>query len=219
MEELREAQASVAVASQAAVIALGYRQFGTPVYAEHELRLAGSWSLRPDLALGIAVRGLLVQGAGLFPRRGVVVDAGFRVSPEAAMEVGAVVEAVAGAVPGDPPGHLRRSTFGATRRLPGGVDVHLEVNRREDRQIRGVLGMSWQLSSLFVLRAGVREEPLTLAWGFTARVATVSLVVAASHAEPLGKTIRIGIVLSSPRPAPKSSRNRSRALALGRFTN
>jgi hypothetical protein len=196
--ELAEAQASASVRFGAAGIGLGFRRFGSVSYAEKELRLVAGWTPAAGVAIGAAARGLVVEGEGFAPRRSLAADAGLRVRPSAGAELSALLEAVLGEVPGDPEGTLRRTAIGAARRF-GDLQVRIEVQRREDRPIGGVVGAEWALAPALRLRAGAREDPPSAAWGFSLRLAGLELSASATHAA-LGRTLRLGIAVPGAQP-------------------
>lgn len=202
LAELREVQASVTLRLGWGSAGLGVRRFGSAAYAEKELRLAGGWAPAPALAVGGAVRGLVVTGTGFSPRRSIAVDAGLRFRPAAETEISAVLEAVLGEVPGDPVGSLRRTAVGSARRF-GTVELRIEVQRREDGPLGGVVGVEWTSARTLVLRAGARGNPPSAAWGFSVLLPGFELAASATHAA-LGRTVRIGVAIPGGRPAGAS---------------
>jgi hypothetical protein len=195
---LAEAQISATLRLRAGTIGLGFRRFGSAAYAEKELRLAAGWAPAAGVAIGAAARGLAVEGEGFAPRRSIAVDAGLRVRPSPGTELAALLEAALGEIPGDPAGTLRRTALGAARRF-GGLTLRIEVQRREDRPIGGVVGAEWEVAPALVLRAGAREDPPSVGWGFSVRVAAAELSASATHAA-LGPTVRVGIGLVGAQP-------------------
>jgi hypothetical protein len=181
------------VLTGACAVGAGVRRFGSPAYRELEVRTVGAWRAAPGLAAGVALRGLEVSGHGLAPRRTVALDVALRARPEPGTEIGAVVEAVLGAVPGDAAHHRPRTALGLSRRVARGLRLHLEAQRREDRPVGAVIGAAWSPSAALVLRAGIRERPFTPAWGFTVRARGLALDGSVTHSDPLGQTLRVGV--------------------------
>jgi hypothetical protein len=194
LSELFEAQVAVHWRQGAAAVGFGLRRFGTSAYAEKEVRGAAGWEASRELAVGGVVRGLSVEGAGFAPRRALAFDAGMRVRPDPASEVAAVLEAILGEVPGDSAGRQRRTALGASRRF-GRLTVRVEMQRRDDRPLAGVVGLEWTPLAPVVIRAGVREDPSSLAWGFTVQHARFDLAASATHTA-LGRTLRVGVATS-----------------------
>jgi hypothetical protein len=196
--ELVEAQASASFRLGRFGSGFGFRRFGSASYAEKELRLAVGWTPAAGASIGAAARGLVVEGLGFAPRRSLAVDAGLRVRPSKEAELSALLEAALGEVPGDPEGTLRRTAIGVVRRL-GDLEVRIEVQRREDRPIGGVVGAEWAVAPALVLRAGAREDPASAAWGFSLRLAGMELSASATHAA-LGRSLRVGIAVPGTQP-------------------
>ena len=200
LAELSESQASLAREGRAVGLGLGARRFGADgdaAYAEREARLALALA-HDDAAIGVAVRGLSASGGGFDAVRSVAVDAAFLAQPLPGAEVGAVVEAVAGEVPGDPTGERRRAAVGVARTFGSAFRLSLEVQRRGEDPLAGVVGLEWHVLSELDLRAGIRQEPVAPSCGFSLRLAGGRVDVAATPTEPLGTTVRLGVRLGGP---------------------
>jgi hypothetical protein len=195
LPELSESQVAVFVAGADAAAGAGARRFGSQVYAEKEVRLTGSWSPTSTLALGAAARGL--SAGGVFaPYRSFALDAAFLARPDAGTAVGALVEGILGEVPGDPRGDRRRTAFGLARRLGARAVLRVELQRQGGGPLAAAMGASWDPWPILTLRAGAREDPRTLSWGFTVRRGPLAVSGSAAHAHPLGRTLRIGVGLA-----------------------
>jgi hypothetical protein len=199
MEELVEAQASAHLRLSRGGVGVGARRFGSAVYHESELRLSGSWEPSVGVGLGLSLRGLSVEGLGFAARRAIAVDAGIRARPDRETEMGVFVEAAIGEIPGDRAGRRSKTAIGVARRLGRTIRVHLEIQGRDDRQVSGVLGMAWNPLRLFSLRAGIREDPFSVTWGFAMGVRNVEVAGSVTEVESLGRTARVGITLGSRR--------------------
>ena len=199
---LVEAQAAIATSFRAGSAGIGVRRFGAETYGEDEIRAFLSVHPGSGISAGLAVRGLEVGGTGLAPHRSVALDAGFRVRPSPASEIAAVVGTVAGEVPGDPGGEARRTAVGLARTF-GTLTVVLEGQHESSRPLAGVLGVELRLHPSFVVRAGAREDPLELSWGFSLHPGSLEIAASVSHHESLDETVRIG-VRRVPRSAKES---------------
>jgi hypothetical protein len=192
--ELSESQVSLSLPWGDAAFGAGARRFGSQLYVEKEVRLVVAGPVVPALMLGTAARGLSAGGA-FAPVRSFALDVAFLARPDSATAIGAVAEAVLGEVPGDARGERRRTAFGVARRLGRGAVLRVELQRHGEGPLAAALGFSWVPWSPLTLRAGAREDPRALAWGFTVRRAGVSLSGSASHAS-LGRTLRVGLRFS-----------------------
>lgn len=192
---LRESQVSGSRTGTRFALGIGARSFGSPDYEERELRLTAAWAAAPSVRLGAAGRGLSAGGS-FAPVRSFAVDLAFRARAEPATEIAALVEAVLGEVPGDPRGELRRTAFGIARGLGPTVVVRVELQRQGRDDLAAALGVSWAPVPFLILRAGAREDPRTVSWGFTARRGSLSVSGAASEADPLGRTLRFGLEIA-----------------------
>ncbi|MFN8177443.1 MAG: hypothetical protein U0167_19985 [bacterium] len=201
LAELSESQFSLAREGRRIGLGLGARRFGADgdaAYAEREARLALALA-HDDAAIGLAVRGLEASGGGFAPVRSLAVDAAFLAQPLPFAEIGAVVEAVAGEVPGDPDGERRRAAVGLARSFGSAFRLSLEVQRRGEDPLAGVVGLECHLLSVLDLRAGIRQEPVAPSCGFSLRLAAGRVDVAVTPTEPLGTTVRLGVRLGGPR--------------------
>ncbi len=197
LSELQEVQGWGRLSRSSLAVGVGLRRFGSPVYAEKEIRVTIALRHRAGISLGAALRGLSVDGPALPALRSLALDLGLRARPEPETELGAVVQCLAGTLPGDPDARLARTCLGASRRLPGGLRLLAELSRREDRP-GGVLGgVSWRPQSALMLRVGFREEPRALTWGFSLVAAGVALNVSGTETETLGRTLRLGLTAGS----------------------
>jgi len=171
-------------------VGVGFRHFGSAAWSEREARVVVAASPVAGIALAAAFRGLEAGGTGVAPRRSVALDVAFAVQAGAA-RIGGVVEAVVGEVPGDPGGLHRRSALGVSRDVgPGGL--LLEVQRTESRALAARVGASVALPAGLLLRAGLRQDPAAVTWGFGVRIGPLRLDVAAAEGGPLGRTVRLG---------------------------
>ncbi|MEZ5063890.1 MAG: hypothetical protein R3B81_04105 [bacterium] len=193
LAELREGQVAAwmtlgSVHAHPIALAAGARTFGSSAWAERELRLGLAAEVGPGIAIGLAARGLSAGGPGLAAVRSVAVDLSLRVSASGA-EIGAVAEAVAGEIPGDPTGERRRSSLGVRSPLARG-DVFLELQRTEDRAPSLVLGVTQRLAPGLEARAGIREDTGEIAFGLglTLLRSRVDLAVIPGD---LGRTVRV----------------------------
>jgi hypothetical protein len=201
LSELSESQVSLAREGDGAGFGVGARRFGADgfgQYAEREARLALALA-HDDASIGVAVRGLEASGDGFAAVRSLAVDAALLVRPLPGAEVGAVVEAVAGEVPGDAHGERRRAAIGIARCFGSVFRLTLEVQRRGEDPLAGVVGLECQLIGALDLRAGIRQEPVAPSCGFSLRLAAGRLDVAVTPTEPLGTTVRLGVRLGGPR--------------------
>lgn len=203
LAELTEAQAGVSGGGRGLALGAGVRRFGSALYAEREARVTaavgrgGSW-------IGVALRGMEVSGAGFAAVRTVAADAAVR-ARVGGLELGAVVDAVAGEVPGDPRGEARRAAVGV-RRTVASLTVALEVQRRGPDRLAGVVGAEWRPLPALRLWSGARGSPQELAWGFAVGAGAVAGEVAATHA-PLGPTVRVGVAFSRASGGAVETRN------------
>jgi hypothetical protein len=207
MTELAEAQAGAARAGRRAAAGLGLRRFGSDAYTEGEARVTGAWEIDGVLTVGAALRGMTVHGPAFAARRSAALDVAFAAPLDAGTVVAGVVEAVAGEIPGDPAGRLRRTSLGVARAMPARLGLRLELQRREDRPVAAAVGLVWTPASAVEIRAGFREDPATVSWGFTIGLGGVAVAAASTHADPLGRTVRMGVVV---RRLPKDPRGSSR---------
>jgi hypothetical protein len=169
----------------------GMRQFGTDGYAEKEVRIvltAGDQAVRA----GIALRGLELSGAGIAAWRSFAVDAGARIRPDQDLEIGVVLDALVGEVPGDPDGRLRRTAVGVRRRLGPGLSLLIEAEGWGEAPLAGRAGVSWEPGAGLRLLAGVGERPDRVSWGLSVIRGPLDLRVAVSE-KTLGRTIRFGV--------------------------
>jgi hypothetical protein len=197
LSELQEVQGWGRLSLSSLAAGIGFRRFGSPVYAEKEIRVTIAFRRRAGISLGGALRALSVGGPALPALRSLVLDLGLRAQPEPETELGAVVQCLAGTLPGDPDARLARTCLGASRRLPGGLRLLAELSRREDRP-GGVLGgVSWCPQSALTLRVGFREEPRALTWGFSLVVAGLAVDVSGTEMETLSRTLQIGLTAGS----------------------
>ena len=186
-----ESQLGLSVRPGGAAGGLGVRRFGTELYAERELRIVAAAEAVPGVRLGAAARGLSAGGA-FDPIRSFALDLAFLARPDSATALGAVAEAVLGELPGDPRGDRRRTALGAARRLGRRAVLRVELQRQGGGPLAAALGFSWTPWRPLTLRAGAREDPRTLTWGFTVRRGGLSLSGSAAHAA-LGRTVRVGL--------------------------
>jgi hypothetical protein len=191
LPELTESQAGAGMTGRSWALGLGAGRFGSQVYVEKELRLAAAWHATPTLALGAAARGLSAGGS-FAPVRSFALDLAFRALPDADTGLGAVLEAVVGEVPGDPRAEHRRTALGIARRFGAAAVLRVELQRQGGGPLAAVLGGSWTPWPPLALRAGAREEPRTVSWGFTVRRGAVAVSGSAAHTA-LGRTLRIGL--------------------------
>jgi hypothetical protein len=196
--ELQEVQGWGRISGRSLAVGVGFRRFGSDVYAETELRFTVAIRHRTGAALGAALRSLALGGPAMATRRSAVLDMGLRVRPEPETELGAVVQCLAGTLPDDPTARLARTCLGGSRRLPGGLRLLAELSRREDHP-GGVLGgLSWQPHLALTLRAGFRSEPRAVTWGFSLCVAALTVNVSGTETETLGRTLRLGLATRPP---------------------
>jgi hypothetical protein len=191
LPDLAESLAAAGRTGPSWALGIGAGAFGSEIYSEQELRVSASWRATPTLALGAAARGLSAGGS-FAPVRSFALDVAFRALPDADTGLGAVLEAVLGEVPGDPRAELRRTAFGMARRLGSRAGLRVELQRQGDGPLAAVLGGSWAPWEPLTLRAGAREEPRTVSWGFTVRRGAVAVSGSAAHTA-LGRTLRIGL--------------------------
>jgi hypothetical protein len=111
--------------------------------------------------------------------------------------VGAVVEAVCGEVPGDPEGARRRVAAGVAREFGRSFRAGVEVQRRGEDPLAGVVGLTWRPVDALALQAGLRQEPMAPSCGFSLRLAAGEVNVALVSSEALGNTYRVGVRLRS----------------------
>jgi hypothetical protein len=167
---------------------------GSIDYFEREARAAVSFAPSRVLSAGIAVRALFAGGVAFTMERTFAADVGLRACLDHATEIGLLLESVLGGTPGDPDRRLARSSIGLARTLPGLARILLEVARRADRNPTVSAGATWSPHSALTLRAGIQEEPSSVSWGATLRVARVGLSFSSTEADPLGRTLRVGAV-------------------------
>ncbi|MGQ0723471.1 MAG: helix-turn-helix domain-containing protein [Candidatus Eiseniibacteriota bacterium] len=206
LPELTEMQAGAARAGSSAAVGAGVRRFGSESYTEAEARVTGAWTVQGALSVGAALRAMSVHGPAFAARRSAALDLAFVAPLEAGTTLAGVVEAVAGEVPGDPGGDFRRTSLGVSRDLAGRLGLRLELQRREDRPLGGALGLCWTPTLPIEIRVGLREDPSTVSWGFTARMGGVAVAASSSHADPLGRTVRVGIALRSEGRPPQAAK-------------
>lgn len=204
LEELTESQLSVQACAGEVLGGLGFRRFGTEFYAEREARLAGAWG-RGVSAVGVALRGLEVSGAGFAPRRSAAADAGIAAGV-GRVQLAAVLEAVAGEIPGDPSGLARRAAVGV-KQAAGPLSLALEVQRVGKEPMFAVVGAEWTLGDVLRLRAGARGDPASLAWGFAVRRGSWHVDVAVTHPRDLGSTVLLGVGFGGPPGDPAGRRS------------
>ncbi len=206
LAELTEAQAGVRGALAGVALGAGARRFGSDLYAEREARVTAAFG-RAGSRIGAAVRVLEASGAGFAAVRTAAADAGVRATV-AGLEIGAVVDAVAGEVPGDPGGAGRRAAVGV-RRTVASLTVALEVQRRGRDPLSGVIGVAWRPAPPLRLWSGARGDPAELSWGFAVGAGAAAGEVAVTHTAPLAPTVRVGVTLggATARLAPAGYRN------------
>lgn len=203
LPELTDAQVAVGWSGARGGAAVGFRRFGSIEYREKEVRLTSAWSPAGELSGGIALRGLSVEGPAFAPQRTAALDVALHAVPDPDTRLGATLEAVLGTLPGDPEGRLRRTAVGVARTLARSLTLHLEVQRREDRPLAGVVGLAWTPVAPLTLRVGAREGPPAAAWGFSARLPGATLSTSVTEHPALGRTVRLGLLLT---PAPATNR-------------
>lgn len=197
LSALSEGQVSVSRSSTRWGIGAGARRFGADQgaqYAEREARVVLALARRPA-SVGLAVRGLEAAGDDFSAVRSVAVDAAFLARPVAGVEVGALLEAACGDVPGDPQGVCRRAAAGAARDFGRSLRATIEVQRRGEDPLAGVVGLTWQPVDALALQAGIRQEPMVPSCGFSLRLAGNEVNVAMASSGALGTTYRVGVRL------------------------
>jgi hypothetical protein len=199
--ELTEAQTSFARLGPAFGWACGARRFGTAHYAESEARVAAAWGRAPA-SIGLAARGLEVSGTGFAALRSIALDAGLLVRAAGDLELGAVLEGIAGDVPGDVAGEHRRAALGISGPIGSAMRVFLEGQRRGPDPLAGVVGVSLRPTSSLMLRAGARMDPEEIAWGASFARPSWTVEIAVQHHDPLGDTIRVGLRVRSESRRP-----------------
>lgn len=206
LAELTEVQAGARGTVAGVALGAGARRFGSDLYAEREARVTAAFG-RSGSWIGVAVRGMEVSGAGFPAVRAAAADAAVR-ARVAGLELGAVVDAVAGEVPGDPEGAARRAAIGA-RRTVTSFTVALEVRRRGREPLAGVIGVAWQPAPALRLWSGARGDPAELSWGFAVGAGPAAGQVAVTHTAPLAPTVRVGIMVGRgpARSNPAGHRN------------
>ena len=195
LAELSEVQITAGMSGAGRGIGVGVRRFGADVYAEREARVALAFGSGGS-AVGVAVRGMEADGEGFPAVRTVATDAGV-VAEVGGLRLGAVVEAVAGDVPGDPRAISRRAALGVSRRA-GSVGIALELQRRGEDPLTGVVGALWEPLPALRIYGGARGDPATMTWGFAAGMAGVRIEVAVDHPPVVGSTVRVGLRFEAP---------------------
>jgi len=192
LPELDEAQASAAWRAQRCGAGFGARRFGGAGYVEREARATLAWLATPDVAIGAAVRGLVVDVEDLDAVRSAAVDAAFRLRVDARTEIGVVAEALAGELAGDDSTRRRRTSLGAVH-SGDRLSIYLEAQKRDEEELIGVVGISCRPWPALAVHGGLREIPSLFAWGITVRSRSVAVDLAVENVEGLGTTIRVGI--------------------------
>ena len=195
LAELTEAQVALGVPGERHGIGVGARRFGSEIYAEREARVVVAFGSGGS-AVGAALRGLEASGAGFAAIRTGAADAGI-LADVAGLRLGAVVEAVAGEVPGDPEVSHRRAAVGVSRRAAS-LRVALELQRSGQDPLAAVVGIMWEPLPALRLHAGARGDPATLTWGFSVGGAGVRADVAVLHPQVVGSTVRVGLRFAAP---------------------
>jgi hypothetical protein len=217
LAELRESQVGVAIRTGRTGLGFGARSFGSGAYGEREARVGGAWLVVPDVVVGLSVRGMVVRGDGFPPVRSAAADLGLRLRAERNTELGVVVEALVGEVPGDSSGRRRRTSIGLAHDEER-WSVCLEVGRREGQRLTGNVGFSGRPWSGLALHCGIREDPRTVSWGLTTGLPVLRVAVGVENVNPLGTTIRVGLVaVRSPDRESSRARIRSSKPLTGRF--
>jgi hypothetical protein len=199
IQEVHEAQGSIWICNPRIGGGAGFRQLGSPVYFERDLRLSTSiapFSSRTGahpFALGMCARLLFVGGQSFVMRTGFAGDFGLRLSLDGSTHVGVHLESLVGSTPGDPSRLLVRSAMGVSRALPAGISLLLEVARRGDRAPSVAGGAVWSAHQRLILRAGFRDEPALYSWGFSLPLSHLLLSISVTEADPLGRTVRAGL--------------------------
>ncbi len=190
--ELTEAQTSLARRGARIGWGAGARRFGTADYAERELRVAFAVRRSPA-AIGLAVRGLAASGTAFDAVRSVALDTALLVRTASDLEVGAVLESVAGDVPGDVAREHRRTALGISGPVGSVLRVFVEGQRRGADPLAGVVGIELRPAASLALRAGARTDPAEIAWGASCARGGWAVDVGVQHHDPLGSTIRVGL--------------------------
>lgn len=199
---LREEQASVSWAGGKLAASVGYRSFGyrsagsehvgRSTYAEREIRLVGVRHLPGRAAVGVAVRGMAVAGAGFSARRTVAVDVGFAVRTEEVRWM-AVLEAVVGELPGDPEAVGAHVAVAVEREFRLG-HVQAEVGKAGDEaESYVVLGAAWRALPILTLRGGAHSARATWALGVGLQIFPAAMDLAFEGGHPLGSTVHVGL--------------------------
>lgn len=198
ISEVSESQAAVWLQAAGAGIGAGFRSFGAPSYFEREMRLSACVARTREtpaaLIAGACVRLLLIGGDAFTMRTGYAADFGLRVSLDSETVLGAHLESLAGAFPGENGRLLHRSSLGVSRTLPARLVVLLEMSRRADREPSVAAGIHWTPHKLLILRAGFRDDPPQLSWGMSVPISSFVVSFSTTETDPLGRTIRVGLV-------------------------
>ena len=199
ISEVHESQAAVWLQAAGAGIGAGFRSFGAPSYFEREMRLSACVARSREtqsqtLIAGACVRLLLIGGDAFTLRTGYAADLGLRVSLDSETVLGAHLESLASAFPGESGRLLHRSSLGVSRALPGRLVVLLEMSRRADREPSVAAGIHWTPHKLLILRAGFHDDPPQLSWGMSVPISSFVVSFSTTETDPLGRTIRVGLV-------------------------
>jgi hypothetical protein len=82
------------------------------------------------------------------------------------------------------------------RSLPARLHLLLEIARRTAQEPSVAAGFNWTPHELVTFRAGFRDEPAQLSWGMSVPFSTFLVSFSATETDPLGRTVRIGILWS-----------------------